>query len=45
MKVIGTDVPHAHVHLMPLDEQWVHGRTLELKPEEMKEIKKRLELK
>ncbi len=42
MKVVGTDVPHAHVHLMPLDPTWVHGRTLKLSDEEMKEIQNKL---
>ena len=41
-KVIGTDVPHAHIHLMPLDTAWQQGRTLELTAEEMAEIQKRL---
>ena len=44
-KVVGTDVPHAHVHLMPLDENWEYGKTLELTPEEFEEIRKKLELK
>ena len=44
MKVIGTDVPHAHVHLMPYDESWQHGRTLKLTPEEFEEIKNQLSL-
>ncbi len=44
-KVIGTDVPHAHVHLLPFDETWEQGRTLELKPEEFEEIRAKLELK
>ncbi len=44
-KVVGTDVPHAHVHLMPLDPNWQHGRTLELSPEEFEEIRQNLELK
>lgn len=44
-KVIGTDVPHAHVHLLPYDETWKHGRTLELAPEEFEEIRAKLELK
>ena len=44
-KVIGTDVPHAHVHLLPYDETWEHGRTLELTPEEFEEIRVKLELK
>ncbi|MCL2094661.1 HIT domain-containing protein [Candidatus Saccharibacteria bacterium] len=35
VKVIGTDVPHAHVHLMPLDETWEHGRKVEMTAEEM----------
>lgn len=44
-KVVGTDVPHAHVHLMPLDETWHYGRTLELTPAEFEEIRTRLEYK
>lgn len=28
-KIIGTDVPHTHVHLMPVDPNWQHGKTLE----------------
>ncbi|MBQ6396299.1 HIT domain-containing protein [Candidatus Saccharibacteria bacterium] len=42
MKVVGTDVPHAHVHLMPMDETWEYGRTLELTEGEFKEIQKKL---
>lgn len=41
-KVIGTDVPHAHVHLEPYDETWYHGRTLELTPAEFEEIRSKL---
>lgn len=44
-KVIGTDVPHAHVHLLPYDETWEHGRTLNLTPEEFEQIRKQLEYK
>ena len=43
-KVIGTDVPHAHVHLMPYDETWHHGRILKLTPEEFEQIRLRLAL-
>lgn len=43
-KVIGTDVPHAHVHLMPYDETWQHGRTLELTPEEFEQIRQKLKI-
>lgn len=41
-KVIGTDVPHAHVHLMPLDESWQHGHTLDLTPDEFEQIRTEL---
>lgn len=42
MKVVGTDVPHAHVHLMPLDESWVYGRILELSEGEFLETQEKL---
>ena len=42
-KVVGTDVPHARVHLMPLDEAWQHGKTLDLTPAEFEEIRTQLE--
>ena len=44
-KVIGTDVPHAHVHLLPYDETWQPGRTLDLTPEEFEQIRQELEYK
>ena len=44
-KVVGTDVPHAHVHLMPLDETWQYGRTLDLTPDEFEQIRTQLEYK
>lgn len=37
-KVVGTDVPHAHIHLMPLDEGWQYGRTLDLTEGEFKQV-------
>lgn len=43
-KVIGTDVPHAHVHLMPQDDNWEYGKTLDLTPEEFEEIRSKLAL-
>ena len=43
-KVIGTDVPHAHIHLMPYDESWEHGKTLELSESEFIDIKNLLEV-
>ena len=42
MKVVGTDVPHAHVHLMPIDPEWQHGRTLKLTEAEFREIQEKL---
>lgn len=42
LKVVGTEVPHAHIHLEPLDETWEYGRTLELSDDEMREIQKKL---
>jgi len=42
MKVIGTDVPHAHVHLMPFDETWTHGREVKMSEAEMEEMRGRL---
>lgn len=42
MKVVGTDVPHAHVHLTPLDENWEYGKTLELDESEFREIQRKL---
>ena len=47
-KVIGTDVPHAHVHLLPYDEKWVAHHPhepVELPAEKMIELQKKLELK
>lgn len=41
-KVIGTDVPHAHVHLMPYDENWQHGKTLTLTEGEFAKIRDKL---
>jgi histidine triad (HIT) family protein len=41
-KVVGTDVPHAHVHLEPLDETWFYGRHLEFTEDEFKQIQQTL---
>lgn len=45
MKVVGTDVPHAHVHLTPLDEKWEYGKTLKPTEAEMQEMAEKLALK
>lgn len=44
-KVVGTDIPHAHVHLEPLDPTWYYGRIVETPPEKFREIQRLLELK
>ncbi|MBR3263699.1 HIT domain-containing protein [Candidatus Saccharibacteria bacterium] len=44
-KVVGTDVPHAHVHLEPFDETWHYGHEVQLTPEEFEEIRTKLEYK
>ncbi len=44
MKVVGIDVPHAHVHLMPIDENWEYGRTLKRSEDEFKEICEKITL-
>lgn len=41
-KVIGVDVPHAHVHLMPYDEEWTPGREIKMTPDEMEELREKL---
>ena len=42
MKIIGTDVPHAHVHLMPQSETWEYGKTLSLTEDEFNTIREKL---
>lgn len=44
-KVVGSDVPHAHVHLCPFDEKWYQGREIPMTPEKFEEIRQKLELK
>ena len=44
IKIVGTDVPHAHVHLTPLDPNWQQGRTLELSEADFKSIQEKLKL-
>lgn len=42
MKVIGTDVPHAHVHLVSFDPNYQYGQVVEMTEEEKKEMQKKL---
>ena len=43
-KVIGTDVPHAHIHLEPYDETWFYGREVEMTEADFKEIQEKLKI-
>lgn len=41
-KVIGVDVPHAHIHLCSYDKDWHEGRELKLSEAEMESLQKEL---
>lgn len=41
-KIIGTDVPHAHIHLAPYDESWEYGREVEMSADEMEAMRAKL---
>lgn len=45
IKIVGTDVPHAHVHILPINENWAGERSLKMTPEEMEEMREKLEYK
>ena len=42
LKVIGTDVPHAHVHLVSFDSNYKYGQEVKLSEQEMNEIQRKL---
>ena len=42
LKVIGTDVPHAHVHLVSFDPNYKYGQEVKLSEQEMNEIQRKL---
>ncbi len=44
IKIVGTDVPHAHVHILPINENWAGERHLKPTPEEMTEMQDKLKL-
>ena len=44
LKVVGTDVPHAHVHVVPYNENWQKDKTLDLTDEQFREIQNKLRL-
>lgn len=41
-KVVGTDVPHTHIHLMPFDKNWQQGRIIKVSENEMNIMRERL---
>ncbi len=43
-KVIGTDVPHAHVHLTPYVETWHHGREVPMAEDDFRAIQEKIKL-
>lgn len=45
IKVVGTDVPHAHIHLLPINENWAGERFLKPSDDEMEAMRKKLEYK
>ncbi len=45
IKVVGTDVPHAHVHVLPVNENWAGERKVKPTPEEFEEMRAKLEYK
>ncbi len=42
IKIVGTDVPHTHVHLLPINENWAGERELKPTEEEFREMQERL---
>lgn len=42
IKIVGIDVPYAHVHLLPVNENWAGERVLKMTPEEMEAMRKKL---
>ena len=43
IKIVGIDVPHAHVHLLPINENWAGERFLKPSDEEMEAMRVKLE--
>lgn len=43
-KVIGSDVPHAHVHLLPFDSTWYQNRRIEFTEDDFKAMQQKLSL-
>lgn len=44
IKIVGVDVPHAHVHILPVNENWAGERYIKPTEEEFKELQQKLQL-
>ena len=44
IKIVGIDVPHAHVHLLPVNENWAGERNLKPTEEEFRAWQEKLRL-
>lgn len=42
IKIVGIDVPHAHVHILPVNENWAGERFMKPIEEEFKAMQKKL---
>lgn len=44
IKIVGIDVPHAHVHILPVNENWAGERELKPTEEEFRAMQEKLKL-
>ena len=44
IKVVGVDVPHAHVHILPVNENWAGERFIKPTEDEFKALQAKLKL-
>lgn len=44
IKIVGIDVPHAHVHILPVNENWAGERFMKPTEDEFRAMQKKLKL-
>lgn len=44
IKIVGTDVPHTHVHLLPINENWAGERFMQPTEEEFRAMQEKLKV-
>ncbi len=44
IKIVGIDVPHAHVHILPVNENWAGERNIKPTEEEFQLLQEKLKL-